>query len=171
MKKTFEFLESASMAVAFITLLILFVCRFIVVDGSSMNNTLYHGERLIITNLFYTPEKGDIVVTDKKNHFGQHIIKRVIATEGDTIAIDYNTGDVYLNGRVLQENYIKEKIMATGGGVYQITLSEDQLFLMGDNRNASSDSRVQEIGPVSEKDILGKAIFRVSPLSRIGKVN
>ena len=60
--------------------------------------------------------------------------------------------------------------MATGGGVYQITLAEDQMFLMGDNRNASSDSRIQEIGPVSEKDILGKAVFRIAPLSRIGKV-
>lgn len=171
MKKFYEFLESASIAVAFITLVILFAGRFIVVDGGSMNNTLYHGERLIITNFLYTPEKGDIVVTDTKNYFGQPLIKRVIATEGDTIAIDYNTGDVYVNGRMLQENYIKEKITATGGGVYQITLTEDQLFLMGDNRNASSDSRVQEIGPVSEQNILGKAILRVAPLSRIGKVN
>ena len=171
MKKFYEFLESASIAVAFITLVILFAGRFIVVDGGSMNNTLYHGERLIITNFLYTPEKGDIVVTDTKNYFGQPLIKRVIAIEGDTIAIDYNTGDVYVNGRMLQEDYIKEKITATGGGVYQITLTEDQLFLMGDNRNASSDSRVREIGPVSEQNILGKAILRVAPLSRIGKVN
>lgn len=171
MKKFYEFVESAAFAVAFITLMILFVCRFIVVDGSSMNNTLYHGERLIITNFLYSPEKGDIVVTDKKNSYGQPLIKRVIATEGDTISIDYNTGDVYVNGQMLQEDYIKEKIMATGGGVYEITLDEGKLFLMGDNRNASSDSRVREIGPVDEKSILGKVILRVSPISRIGKVN
>jgi len=170
MKKFYEFLESVSVAFIFITLVTLFVGRFIVVDGNSMNNTLYHDERLIITNFLYSPEKGDIVVTDTKNYFGQPLIKRVIATEGDTVAIDYNTGDVYVNGQILQEDYIKEKIMATGGGIYQITLAEDQLFLMGDNRNASSDSRIQEIGPVSEKDILGKAVFRIAPLSRIGKV-
>ncbi len=170
MKKFYEILESVSLAIVVITIVTLFMGRFIVVDGNSMNNTLYHGERLIITNFLYTPEKGDIVVTDTKNHFGQPLIKRIIATEGDTVAIDYNTGDVYVNGQILQEDYIKEKIMATGGGVYQITLTEGQLFLMGDNRNASSDSRVREIGPVSEQNILGKTILRVAPLSRIGKV-
>lgn len=170
MKKFFELIESAAIAVSVITLIILFAGRFIVVDGNSMNNTLYHGERLIISNFLYTPEKGDIVVTDTKNAFGQPLIKRVIATEGDTLKIDYNTGDVYVTGQLLQEDYIKEKIMATGGGVYEITIPQSKLFLMGDNRNASSDSRVREIGPVDEKDILGRVILRVSPISRLGKV-
>ena len=171
MKKFYDILESVSIAVACLTLIILFAFRFIVVDGASMNNTLNHGERLIITNFLFTPEKGDIVVTDTKNHFKQPIIKRVIATEGDTISIDYNTGDVYVNGTLLQENYIKEKIMATGGGIYQIQLKENQLFLMGDNRNASSDSRLREIGPVDKNNILGKVVLRISPISRFGKVN
>ncbi|MBR5521616.1 MAG: signal peptidase I [Oscillospiraceae bacterium] len=171
MKKFYEILESAAVSVITLTLVILFVCRFIVVDGGSMDNTLHHGERLIISNFMYTPEKGDIVVTDSNNLFNRPIIKRVIATEGDIIAIDYNTGDVYVNGLLLQENYIKEKIIATGGGVYQIQMGDNQLFLMGDNRNASSDSRVREIGPVNEKDILGRVILRVSPISKFGKVN
>ena len=169
MKKFYELIESICFPVIVITVLILFICRVIVVDGDSMTNTLYDGEKVIITNFFYEPEKGDIVVTDGRIHNGRPLIKRVIATEGDTIEIDYSTGNVTINGQVIQEEYIKEKINTDNNKQdIKITIPEGYLFLMGDNRNGSLDSR--ELGIVDKQDILGKAIFRISPLSRIGRV-
>ena len=170
MKKIYEYMESFSIAIIFITVLILFMCRIIVVDGDSMNNTLNSGEKLLITNFMYTPEKGDIVVTDSSVYARGPLIKRVIATGGDTILIDYSTGDVYVNSYLLEEDYIAEKIEIEKREELKITLPEGYLFLMGDNRNHSADSRIEEIGLVNEKNILGKAIFRISPLSEIGKV-
>ena len=169
MKKFYELIESICFPVIVITVLILFICRVIVVDGDSMTNTLYDGEKVIITNFFYEPEKGDIVVTDGRIHNGRPLIKRVIAIEGDTIEIDYSTGNVTINGQVIQEDYIKEKINTDNNKQdIKITIPEGYLFLMGDNRNGSLDSR--ELGIVDKQDILGKAIFRISPLSRIGRV-
>ena len=171
MKKFYEFLENICFAIIFITAVILFMCRIIVVDGDSMQNTLHNGEKLIISNFMYTPEKGDIVVTDMEIYHGKPLIKRVIATSGDRIRIDYSNGDVYLNGNILQEDYIAEKISPEKGDrELDIVLPEGYVFLMGDNRNHSTDSRSDEIGIVNEKDILGKAVFRISPFSEIGKV-
>ena len=169
MKKFYEAIETLVLPVIVITFLILFVCRVIVVQGDSMNNTLLSGEKVITTNFFYKAEKGDIVVTDGRIHDGKPLIKRVIATGGDTIKIDYSTGDVYVNGDCLEENYIKEKIDTDEHrNDIEMTIPEGYLFLMGDNRNNSLDSRSSEIGIVNEKEILGKAIFRITPISRIG---
>ena len=116
----------------------------------------------------YTPEKGDIVVVDKANYFGKSIVKRVIATEGDKLFIDYNTGNVYVNGVLLQESYIKEKINPQASENIDITIKEGHVFVMGDNRNGSSDSRLAEVGQINEKNILGKAVFIISPFSKMG---
>ena len=170
MKKIFEFIDSFCTAVMFITVVILFFCRVIVVDGDSMLPTLQSGEKIITTNFFYQPEVGDIVVTDSNNGYKKPLIKRVIATGGDTIKIDYPTGDVYLNGNLLDEDYIFEKINPSDTENLEITVPQGYVFLMGDNRNASYDSRAAEIGVINQKDLLGKAVFRISPLSKIGKV-
>lgn len=170
MKDFYETIESIGLSFITITILILFVFRVVSVEGSSMTNTLMDQERLITTNFFYKPEKGDIVVIDKHNTFEKPLIKRVIATEGDTIKIAYATGDVYINGVLQNENYIKEKINPQAGSDLEMTIKEGYVFVMGDNRNGSADSRQESVGQINEKNILGKAIFRIYPFSKIGKV-
>ncbi|MEG1862784.1 MAG: signal peptidase I [Oscillospiraceae bacterium] len=170
MKKFYETIESICISFIAITILILFVFRVVSVEGNSMNNTLMDSERLITTNFFYTPKKGDIVVIDKNNPHRKPLIKRVIATGGDNIKIEYTTGDVYLNGKLLEEKYIKEKIAPKKCDDLELTIPKGYVFVMGDNRNASSDSREEAIGAVNTKNIIGKAIFRIYPFSRIGSL-
>ena len=167
-KDIYESCESIIISLCVIMLVIVFVFRAVAVDGDSMLPNLHHQEKLITTNLFYTPEKGDIVVLDKNNALGKPLVKRVIATEGDTIKIDYKTGDVYINGQLLMEDYILEKIAPADKDNLEMTIQEGYIFVMGDNRNDSLDSRVETIGQVSTKNVLGKAVLRIYPFSEIG---
>ena len=170
MKKIYESAEIFCVAFVAVVVTVLFFFRVIVVDGNSMQNTLHPGEKVVVYSIFYTPKRGDIVVTDSNNSYGKPLIKRVIAVGGDRIRIDYYTGDVYLNGELLQEDYIKERIMPSGEAALDIVIPEGYVFLMGDNRNNSYDSRHRDIGPISTNNILGKAFFRLSPFSDIGKI-
>ena len=167
-KDIYETFESIMVSLVVITLIIVFAFRAVSVDGGSMLPNLHDQERLITTNLFYTPEKGDIVVLDKNNALGKPLIKRVIATEGDTIRIEYKTGDVYVNDELLIEDYILEKINPTDKADLEMTIKEGYVFVMGDNRNDSTDSRSEVIGQVNTKNILGKAMFRIYPFNSIG---
>lgn len=164
-------------ALAAVLALNLFVFRSITVSGNSMNDTLVNQDRVIATNLFYTPHYGDIVIVEAdKLHlngtaiYGETIIKRVIATEGDTIRIDFMNGIVYRNGEVLEEDYIKEPIRVHYQGWMEhdkeYTVPEHCVFVMGDNRNASNDSRnLADVGFVDVNYIMGKAFVRYAPFS------
>ncbi len=154
-----------------------YVLTLAVVDGQSMEPTLQHADRLYVNKLFYTPKKGDIVIVETRDPRAPFYIKRVIATEGDSLYIDFSNGDVFVNDEKIDEPYIKEKTNLVGNFVFSkmandefsrenpIVLGEDEYFVMGDNRNNSKDSR--EIGPVSEDDIIGHAVFRFWPLNKI----
>lgn len=138
------------------------------VDGASMLPTLTHNDRLIVWRLGYQPQKNDIIVLQQEGK--PPYIKRIIATEGDTINIDYDNHTVSVNGKVLQEDYILEPTVLRGDVEFPLTIDEDHVFVLGDNRNNSSDSRISSIGQVKEEDIMGKAVLRFFPFDKFGSV-
>lgn len=164
-------------AIAAVLALNLFVFRSITVSGGSMNDTLMNKDRVIATNFLYTPKYGDIVIVEAdKLHlngtaiYGETIIKRVIAKEGDTIRIDFQNGTVMRNGEVLEEDYIKEPIRVHYQGWMEsnkdYVVPENCVFVMGDNRNASNDSRnMAELGFIDTNYIMGKAFVRYAPFN------
>ena len=157
---------------AFIMVLFLLVFRIVVVDGTSMNRTLLHGDYvLLLSNVFYPqPENGDIIVLSKNAYDdGAPIVKRVIATEGQTVDINFETGAVYVDGVELDEPYINTRTNTTGGTQFPLVVDEGCIFVMGDNRNKSKDSRYPEIGIIDEREVLGKAIFLVFPGTNRGE--
>ena len=141
-----------------------FVFRVVGVDGESMTNTLQHGDMLLTVNKAEYVQ-GDIVVITQETYFQKPLIKRVIAVGGQTVDIDYATSTVYVDGVALDEPYVRESYMIKKGEYreFPYQVPEGHLFCMGDNRNGSSDSRTDIVGPIDEREILGKAIVRVMP--------
>ena len=149
-----------------ILLVFLLLFRVVVVSGISMNQTLVHGDYLLlINNIFYSePKQGDIIVVAKDSfRTGEPIIKRVIATEGQWVDIDFEAGIVYVNGTALVEPYTNTPTNLYEGVDFPIMVDEGCIFVMGDNRNYSEDSRSPEIGEVDKREILGKAIVLMLP--------
>ena len=196
LKEVWEWFYTIVIALAIAFLIKTYLFDIVRVDGPSMNPTLIHNDRLIITKLGYEPDYGDIVILDStykerqefyKNHAGadagvfekaklymgmpkslkkRYYVKRVIAMEGDTV--DIVNGDVILNGEVLQEDYYDGKTAITDMSVeYPVTVSEGHVFVMGDNRSNSKDSRSSSLGEVPVEALLGKAQIRVWPFSAI----
>ena len=163
-----DVVECVVTVIVFFILLFTFVARQSVVVGSSMNPTLYDGERIVISNLFYTPRRGDVVVIRKQSALQEPFIKRVIATEGETVDIDFDAGVVYVDGMALQEDYTLEPTYIREHFTGPVTVPEGCVFVMGDNRNDSKDSRWSTIGCVDTRFILGKAAIRVLPFSKFG---
>ena len=151
---------------SFILVLLLLVFRVVVVSGSSMYQTLLNGDYLLLlSNTFYTnPQAGDIVVISKQSFDnGTPIVKRIIATEGQDVDIDFQNGIVYVDGIALDESYTNTATNTNGGVQFPLTVPDGCVFVMGDNRNNSRDSRYPEIGFVDEREILGKAIYLILP--------
>lgn len=149
-----------------ILLVFLLLFRVVVVSGPSMNDTLVHGDYLLLINnaLYTNPKQGDIVVAAKSSFKeGEPIIKRVIATEGQSVDIDFDAGIVYVDGVALEEPYTKTPTNIFEGVEFPLTVEEGCIFVMGDNRNESKDSRSPEIGLIDEREVLGKAIFLFLP--------
>lgn len=147
--------------------------RMVVVSGSSMYNTLWDGDYLLVlSSVFYhDPQPGDIIVASKESfNNGEPIIKRVIATEGQQVDIDFEAGIVYVDGFALEEDYTYTPTNEEEGMVFPLTVEEGCIFAMGDNRNKSKDSRNPEIGLIDEREILGKAVFLVLPGTHGGEL-
>lgn len=165
-----EWLESIAISIFIVILVFTFVFRIVIVEGSSMFPTLEDGQRLIISHLFYTPQQGDIVVANSTG-LNKTIIKRVIATEGQTVDIDFEKHTVTVDGKVLDEPYINEPTFRNdGGNTYPMVVPEDTIFVMGDNRNNSTDSRSPMVGCIPVDDVLGKAVFRIFPFDCFGRI-
>ena len=169
LRELFDWVEAGMVAVACVVLVFTFAVRLAGVDGDSMNPTLYNRDRLLITRLFYTPQQGDIVVVTKPTHRNEPLIKRVIATGGQTVDIDFVSHTVIVDGVVLdEEHYIAEPTAQQYDLSFPQTVPEGCVFIMGDNRNHSWDSRDSEVGMVDERYILGKVIYRVLPYRSMG---
>lgn len=179
-KEVFEWLDVVVTSIIAVVIIFTFVFRIVAIDGPSMMNTLLDGERVIISNLFYEPKRGDIVVisrnTDNSSEVGSYdepIIKRIIATEGELVDIDFEAGIVYVDGVALEEDYILEPTYRSFDITFPVRVTEDSVFVLGDNRNDSMDSRSSQIGEdgmIHEKYILGHAIYRVFPMNKIGSL-
>lgn len=147
-------------------LVLLLLFRVVVVSGTSMNMTLLDGDYLLLlSNSFYhTPEQGDIIVVSKQSFDnGAAFVKRVIATEGQTVDIDFTRGIVYVDGIALEEPYINNLTTTHGGVTFPLVVEKGCVFAMGDNRGISKDSRYPDIGQIDSREILGKAIFLMVP--------
>ena len=156
-----------------VMLLFLLVFRIIVVSGGSMRMTLLDGDYLLLLNntFYHTPQRGDIVVISKESFDnGKPIVKRVIATEGQTVDIDFDDGVVYVDGKALDEPYVNEPVHDRENFEGKITVPEGCVFVMGDNRNASTDSRDARLGCVDERYIMGRVYFTLFPVKNIGVV-
>ena len=149
-----------------------FVFRVATVDGSSMENTLYDKDKIIVTELYSKPEAGDIVVANSAETLGKIIVKRVIATEGQTLKIDYDKNQVIVDGIVYDEPYISTTTNEpTDYWNIPNVIPEGYVFVMGDNRSFSLDSRDARLQLVSVNDIVGKADFIVFPFDRVQFLN
>ena len=170
----YDWLEVISFSIAIVLFIFTFVGRLTTVDGDSMYPTLKHKEHLIISNLFYEPAQGDIVVVQEQNgFFSGPIVKRIIAKGGQTVKFDFENWKVWVDGELLEEDYINYQpwtSMKSDGCPEELTVPEGYLFVMGDNRHGSTDSRNMAIvGFVSEDEVMGRVILRVT--GRFGKVN
>ena len=161
----YEWTQALVCSVLAVVLLFTFVVRLIGVDGHSMVPTLQDGDRLLVLNSLWDSdyEYGDIVVLRKESFLEEPIVKRVIATEGQTVDIDFASGSVYVDGELLEEDYINESTYVDEGTQFPLTVPEGSIFVMGDNRNHSSDSRSSDLGTVDTRYVIGKAVFLLFP--------
>lgn len=156
-----------------ILLTFLLIFRIIVVSGDSMYSTLWDGDYLLLlSNLFYhDPQQGDIVVISKESFDnGSPIVKRVIATEGQTVDIDFENGIVYVDNIALEEDYIHNLTQNSEGTQFPLVVEEDCIFVLGDNRSVSMDSRSPAIGQIDKREVLGKAIYLLFPGTSHGQL-
>ena len=169
---TYDWIQSLISALVFCVILFVFFIRLIYVNGHSMKNTLFDGDLMFVSNFMYTPEVGDVVVFKKDEYdANKALVKRVIATEGQVVNIDFETGLLYVDGEVIEEDYITELTYNKIDFIGPQTVPEGCVFLLGDNRNQSTDSRNAHIGMVDSRLILGRAYFVIYPLDEFRKIS
>ena len=168
----FFWLQALVMALVVLILLFTFVGRIISVDGSSMLPTLHDKDMMLLRSIGYTPKQGDVVVLTKDFSYYEDspIVKRVVAVGGQHVRIDYEEHEVYVDGEPLDEPYILERMREPGGAlsITELVVPEGSVFVLGDNRNDSSDSRHYELGAIDTRYILGEAIMVLFPFRNFG---
>lgn len=166
----FEWGEALIFSLLLVVIVFTFFFRLIGVSGSSMVPTLHDRDIMVVSNLGYTPARGDVVVLNKKSFDAGPIVKRIIAVGGDSVDINFASGDVYVNGELMDEPYINEPTWTEEGVSFPATVPEGSVFVMGDNRNGSTDSRDTRVGMVDERYIIGHVLAVAFPFNAIGKV-
>lgn len=161
----YEWVQALVCSVLAVVVIFTFGVRLIGVNGHSMVPTLQHGDRLLVLNsMFYDDyQYGDIVILTKETFLSAPIVKRVIAVGGQTVDIDFESGSVYVDGKLLNEPYINELTFQEEGVEFPVVVPEGSIFVMGDNRNHSDDSRNSRLGTVDTRYVIGKAVFLAFP--------
>lgn len=162
----FDIIDSVKGAILVVFLVFVLVFRAVGVDGSSMEPTLHDKDWVAVAGTVTEFERGDIVIINQPWERNVPIVKRVIAVGGDTINIDFDKREVYVNGIKLDEPYILEPTWLSYDVDFPLTVDEGKIFVMGDNRNDSIDSRSSRIGLIDERYVLGKAIARIYPIDK-----
>ncbi len=171
-RELYEWVESAVFTIVLMLLIFTLLIRPATVFGSSMVPTLHGGDRLILQQIGYNdPQYGDIIVVDTPQLEEPAIVKRVIGRPGDVIDINFATGAVARNGELLEEEYINEPTHVSFDIEFPVTVPEGHIFVLGDNRNASLDSRSSQVGMVDIRSVMGKAIFRFFPVNVAGPLS
>lgn len=162
----YEWVHSLVFAVAIVVILLTFFVRLVDVSGTSMKQTLQNNDKVVVSNFFYQPKQGDIVVISHGAEYAEPIIKRVIATEGQSLSIDFDTEKIIVDGVELKENYIQGHTHKEDGEIPKV-IPEGKVFVLGDNRGVSMDSRSKAIGLIDVTDIIGKAEVVVFPFGNM----
>ncbi len=160
----YDWVNSIIVAVIAVVILLTFFFRLIDVDGTSMEPTLINTDKVIVSELFYTPDNGDVVVISHGEEYDKPLIKRVIATEGQSIRIDFDNNAVYVDGVLLDEPYIQGNTIRGDAEIPEV-VPQGKVFVLGDNRPVSLDSRYHEVGLIDVDSIIGKAQFVIIPHS------
>ena len=170
-REIYDWIYCLSVALIICVVIFAFFIRLIDVRGTSMNPTLNNNDKMLVSGLFYEPKVGDVVVFKKDEYDPERaLVKRVIAVEGQVINMDFDRGIVYVDGVPIEEDYIMEPTTNKIDFIGPQTVPEGCVFVMGDNRNASTDSRDARLGCVDERYIMGRVYFTLFPVKNIGVV-
>ena len=164
----YEWIQCIVSALIICVIVFVFFVRIIDVKGWSMYPTLNNADKMVVSDLFYTPKQGDIIVFQKDEYADYALVKRVIATEGQTVDIDFDSHEVYVDGVLMDEPYIAEPTANRIDFRGEMTVPEGCIFVMGDNRNDSTDSRDERIGMVDTRHVIGKVLFVAFPFDSFG---
>ncbi len=169
-REIFEWVQAIVVALVIALVIRTFVFELIKVNGQSMLPTLEHNDRLVVVKMLYKPEQGDIIILHPPHEERGPYVKRVIAVAGQTVDVDFTRHKVYVDGKALEEDYINEPIAQRGDMKFPQTVPEDSVFVLGDNRNNSRDSRYLDVGMIPYESVIGKVTIRIWPLNKIGSV-